>query len=98
VSKESIRGLLSTPVPEGVAMQHYSSGLGTIWSMIFDITAGTVDVCFGGPSSPRNRWRTFGLHDTAGTTDYPAVLPNQPAPPGLWVRMPPRNDPACDGK
>ena len=89
VGKETVRGILSDPAPEGVCLHHYSSGLGTLWSMIFDGTERTVEVCFGAPSSPRNVWRTFGLGDAVGQTTYNAYLPDAPAPEGFWERLPP---------
>jgi hypothetical protein len=89
VDKETVRGILSTPAPEGVCMHHYSSGLGTLWSMVFDATAGTVEICFGAPSSARNGWRRFGLGDAAGRTTYTAHLPDAPAPEGFWEKLPP---------
>jgi predicted choloylglycine hydrolase len=88
VDKETVRGILSDPAPEGVCLHHYSSGLGTLWSMIYDVTEGRVEVCFGAPSSPRNAWRTFGLGDAVGRRTYAAHLPDAPAPEGFWERLP----------
>jgi hypothetical protein len=88
-NKDSIRDLLSEPMPEGVCLHHYSVGLGTLWSMIFDVTDVTVDICFGAPSSTENSWRTFGLQGPGGATKYKAHLPGEPAPPGFWERLPP---------
>jgi len=92
VSKETLRGLLSAPMPQGVCLHHYSSGLGTLWSMIFDVTDITVDVCFGAPSSTRNSWHTFGLRDSIGSTEYTAHLPDEPTGPGFWERLSPGSD------
>lgn len=88
-NKEIIRNILSDAVPGGVCLHHYSSGLGTLWSMIFDVTDKSVEVCFGAPSSPGNVWRTFGMQDSKGSTEYQAQLPDTPAPKGLWERVPP---------
>jgi hypothetical protein len=57
--------------------------------MVFDVTEGTVEICFGAPDSARNAWRTFGLGDPAGQTTHPAHLPDAPAPAGFWERLPP---------
>jgi predicted choloylglycine hydrolase len=89
VAKNTIRGILSEPMPEGVCMHHYSDGLGTLWSMIFDVTDTTVDICFGAPSSERNTWRSFGLEDPPGITEYVAHLPDEPSDPAIWERLPP---------
>jgi predicted choloylglycine hydrolase len=89
VTQETIRDILSTPMPGGVCMHHYSSGLGTLWSTISDLTAAAVDVCFGAPDSERNTWRSFGLWDSAGQRVYTAHLPDEPAKPEIWQRLPP---------
>jgi hypothetical protein len=41
--------------------------------MIFDVTQGGVDVCFGAPT--HNEYRLFGLVDPVGVTAYPTVIP-----------------------
>lgn len=92
VNKDTIRGILSEPMPEGVCLHHYSSGLGTLWSMIFDVTDTTVEICFGAPSSTRNSWHTFGLQGSVGVTEYQAHLPDERAGPGFWERLPPGAD------
>lgn len=88
-SKDAIRGILTEPLSEGVCLHHYSSGLGTLWSMIFDVLDASVDICFGAPSSARNPWRSFGLQDPVGVAEYRAHLPDKPTPPGFWERLPP---------
>jgi len=92
VDGDTMRALLSEPMPDGVCTYHYSSGLGTLWSMIFDLTEATVEICFGAPSSERNTWRTFGLWDPVGETRYVAHLPDAPAKEGFWERLPPGSD------
>ncbi len=74
-SKESLRALLTAPVPEGLSCHYYSDWFGTLWSMLFDVTEGTVEVCFGSPRA--NGWHTFGLQDPAGVKTYPVVLPDE---------------------
>jgi predicted choloylglycine hydrolase len=91
-NKETIRDLFSGPFPHGVCLHHYGDGLGTLWSTIFDPTEIPVEVCFGAPSSEKNQWRTFGLQDPIGMTQYKAHFPDQAANPGFWERLPPRSD------
>lgn len=76
ITMESLKSLLSTPVPGGLCSHHYSDWFGTLWSMVFDVTDGKVDVCFGSPMA--NGWHTFGLSDPAGIACYPALLPDEP--------------------
>ncbi len=91
ITVETMRGILSDPIPRGVCCPHYTDYLGTLWSEIFDVTAGTVDVCFGAPS--HNPWRTFDLHDPVGMRQYTARLPDESADPVFWkVLAPGLND------
>lgn len=92
VTTEMIRDVLSEPFPQGVCLHHYSEGMGTLWSTIFDVTAMAVDVCFGAPSSEKNPWRSFGLRDPIGITQYQAHLPDEAPNPGFWERMPSGSD------
>ncbi len=41
--------------------------------MIFDVTKSRVDVCFGAPT--HNKYRSFGLNDPVGVTEYPTIIP-----------------------
>jgi predicted choloylglycine hydrolase len=87
VKKDTIREILSDPMPKGVCCQHYASLLGTLWSTIFDVTDINVEICFGTPH--KNTWHVFGLHDPVGLTTYMATLYNEPADPIIWKKMPP---------
>jgi len=80
------------PFPHGLCLHHYAQGMGTLWSTIFDVTETAVDVCFGAPSSEKNQWRSFGLQDPIGITEYQAHLPDEVADPGFWERMSPGFD------
>jgi predicted choloylglycine hydrolase len=88
VDAETIRGILSRPMPNGVCQHYYSSGLGTLWCSITDVTEETLQVCFGSPNSARNAWYTFGLDDRMGQQIYLAHLPDEAAPAGFWERLP----------
>lgn len=91
VTRNLIRDLFSEPFPSGVCLHHYADGLGTLWSTIFDVTGRTVDVCFGAPSSEQNPWRTFGLQDPPGSTQYKAYCPGEATPPDFWECVPPES-------
>jgi predicted choloylglycine hydrolase len=88
VDVETIRALLSHTMPDGVCQHYYSSGLGTLWCSITDVTEGTIEVCFGAPSSERNPWHAFGLSGPTAPQTYAADLPDEPAPVGFWERLP----------
>jgi predicted choloylglycine hydrolase len=89
VDQETIRGILSAQMPRGVCQHYYSSGLGTLWCSIADVTEGMLQVCFGSPSSGRNAWYTFDLGDDGmAKRTYVAHLPDESAPAGFWERLP----------
>lgn len=73
ISKERLRQLLTEPIPEGLSCHYYDAYFGTLWSIIFDLTAGNVEVCFGSPVV--NDWHSFDLTGPAGVTIYPASFP-----------------------
>lgn len=87
VDKGTIRSILSQPMPKGVCCHHYTDFLGTLWSMIFDVTKTNVEICFGAPSI--NEWRQFGLHSPVGLAEYVANLPDKYADPGIWKKLSP---------
>jgi predicted choloylglycine hydrolase len=87
VEVETMRGLLARTMPGGVCQHYYSSGLGTLWCSITDVTEGTIEVCFGAPSSERNVWHMFGLGDAVGAQVYVAHLPDERTPVGFWERL-----------
>ncbi len=83
VTRETLRGLLAQKVPGGCFGPYYSDGFGTLWSMIFDLTVGEVEICFGAPGF--NPWRTFTLESGGEMMEYEAVFPDKPWPTdGNW--------------
>lgn len=88
IPQTSLKRLLADPVvPQGLCAWDYTGYFGTLWSEIFDLTTGTVEVCFGAPS--HNPWRTFGLDSPVGLTTYEAVLPDLPADELFWRKLAP---------
>lgn len=88
VTRDALAGILSSPViPDGLCAHDFTGFFGTLWSEIFDVTAGTVEVCFGPPS--HNPWFTFDLQTPAGLTEYPAVLPDTPVDDRFWQKLAP---------
>lgn len=82
IDDETVKQLLTDKYPAGVCCHHYSDGLGTLWSMVFDVTAGSIDICFGSPQ--HNPWRKFGPTGSKGVQEYEAVLPDEPADADVW--------------
>ena len=50
ISESHIKSLLSKKIPNDVCCSYYEDGLGTLHSMLFDLTDCTVDICFGSPN------------------------------------------------
>jgi predicted choloylglycine hydrolase len=73
ISKKTIQTLFAAQHPQGLCNHFYNDGFGTLWSMIFDVTKSRVDVCFGAPT--HNKYRSFGLNDSVGVTEYPTIIP-----------------------
>lgn len=73
IEKQDIKRLFATEHPTGLCNHLYSEYFGTLWSIIFDVTRGSVDVCFGAPT--HNEYHTFGLNDPAGVKEYPTIIP-----------------------
>ncbi len=73
IRKDDIRSLFATLHPEGLCNHFYDDGFGTLWSMVFDITQGLVDVCFSAPT--HNQYHSFDLKGASGMSEYPTVVP-----------------------
>jgi len=82
VDDQVIKQLLTAKYPEGVCCHHYSEGLGTLWSMVFDVTDSSIEICFGSPQL--NPWRRFDLSGIKGIQEYEAALPDEPADTDVW--------------
>jgi Predicted choloylglycine hydrolase len=85
ISKETLKELLSTKIPDGLACHYYHDGLGTLWSILFDVTNLKADICFGSPVV--NKWYTFDLNSSEGIKVYKALLPDEDSTPQTWMRV-----------
>ncbi len=80
-----IKSLLSDKMPDGLTCHHYSETLGTLWSMIFDLNEGAVDVCMGSPQL--NPWRRFDLDPGMPAAEYSCKLPDEAADPAIFRHL-----------
>lgn len=64
INDEKIRELLSTPYPYGPCCHFYSSGMGTLRSMVFDVSEKKLKVSFGPPDM--NPWHEIDLDAPTG--------------------------------
>lgn len=75
ITKETIRKILSTEIYEGVCCHYYKDYMGTLFSIIFDLTDLKTEVCFGAPT--HNKWHSFSFDDAVGVKTFDAILPNK---------------------
>jgi predicted choloylglycine hydrolase len=68
ITRETLREILSKEIPQGCFGPYYSGGFGTLWSMIFDLTMGEAEICFGAPGY--NPWHIFTLENTGEIKEY----------------------------
>jgi predicted choloylglycine hydrolase len=85
VDKAALMKLLSSKMPEGMACHFYNEGLGTLWSVLYDVDEGKADICFGSPLV--NPWHSFDLNTPEGIKTYQALLPDEEASPSNWARV-----------
>ncbi len=85
VDKAALMKLLSSKMPEGMACHFYNEGLGTLWSVLYDVDEGKADICFGSPLV--NPWHSFDLNTPEGIKTYQALLPDEEAAPTNWARV-----------
>lgn len=64
MNEEKVKKLLSTPYPYGPCCHFYSSGMGTLRSMVFDITEKKLQVSFGPPDM--NPWHSIDFDTPVG--------------------------------
>ncbi|WP_055665923.1 C45 family autoproteolytic acyltransferase/hydolase [Desnuesiella massiliensis] len=85
VDKNTLKDIQSDFIPLGICCHNYSSGFGTLWSVIYDPIGVNMEVCFGSPKI--NEWHTFNLKNSLNETKYWVILPNDNKKP-LWKKLP----------
>lgn len=87
INEEKVKELLSTPYPNGPCCHFYSSGMGTLRSMVFDITEKKLKVSFGPPDT--NPWHSIDFDTPVGLQEivgkYDDVIINNPEQ--FWREM-----------
>jgi predicted choloylglycine hydrolase len=73
ITKEDVRRLFAAEHPKGLCNHFYKDGFGTLWSMVFDVTDYSVDVCFSAPT--HNEYQPFDLRSPVGIFEYPTIIP-----------------------
>jgi|GEM_PF-96547 len=62
VDEQKLKELLLTPYPDGLMLPFYEDYFGTIKSIVFNLTLGKIDICWGGLET--NRWHSFNIDDS----------------------------------
>lgn len=73
IDRESLKAFLDRDWATGVSSYSAEHRAGTLWSMVFDVTAGTVAIRFGPP--PDNGWHSLTLDGPVGWTEHTALFP-----------------------
>ncbi|KKL59237.1 hypothetical protein LCGC14_2217380 [marine sediment metagenome] len=72
ITPEKIKSLLSVEMLKGLCAYYHGGYFGTIWSMVFDLTQGKIDICFGPPS--HNKWHSFSVSQPDTGNRYSAII------------------------
>jgi len=75
ITVDAFKAFLDRDWATGVSSYSPEYQAGTLWSMVFDVTAGTVDIRFGPP--PYNEWHSFTLGGPVGVREYMAEFPGK---------------------
>jgi predicted choloylglycine hydrolase len=75
INREGLKGFFAREGPEGVCGYSRELRIGSLWSMVFDLSEGTIEVRFGPP--PHNGWHAFTLDGPVGVNEYQAVFPGK---------------------
>lgn len=85
ISTAQIKSLLSGKMPDGLCAHHYSDYFGTLWSMLFDLDTGCIDICMGSPQM--NQWRNYSLHTDSPAGEFICKLPDEKPDPGIFEHV-----------
>ncbi len=73
IDQEGLKAFLDRDWATGVSSYSLEHRAGTLWSMVLDVTTGTIEIRFGPP--PHNGWHSFTLDGPVGASEYRARFP-----------------------
>jgi len=79
---DDVKELLSKRYPEGLSFPYYESGMGTLWSVIYDPLTASQYTCFGSPES--GVWEYVDQNCVPGCTEKIVQLFNEQETFNLW--------------
>jgi len=76
------------PTGNGVFCPYYEDYLGTLYSMVFNVSNADVEVCFGMPA--RNKWERINFNSPAKITRQTEIIKNEypENPASFWSSLP----------
>lgn len=78
LTPEDLKSLLLAEYPNGLCCHWYEDFFGTVRSMVFDVTAGTVEICWGGLAE--NGWTSYSLKEDMAVQSKPiCIKPEYPS-------------------
>jgi predicted choloylglycine hydrolase len=86
VKAEDIKSLLLRKYPEGLCCRDYEGFFGTTKSIVMDVNAGTMDLCWGG--SAENGWRRYSVRETLPEGTQKIALVQEASPAGFLDMIP----------
>lgn len=82
IGLEELRALLGRRLPDGLCCHAYSDWFGTLRAMLFDVTAGTMEVCFG--PTDCGHWFPVDLHAAPEVTFTTVSCEDEQMPASFW--------------
>jgi predicted choloylglycine hydrolase len=74
ITVDGFKAFLDRDWATGVSCYSPEHQAGTLWSMVFDVTARLAEIRFGPP--PYNEWHSFALGGTVGVREYMVEFPS----------------------
>jgi predicted choloylglycine hydrolase len=88
IDQENLKQLLSAQFPNGPCCHYYADGLGTIRSVLYDLTDRYAEICFGSPAC--NPWHHMNFSRPRNYVEYAAVeYQDEVADAAIWKKLPP---------
>ncbi|MCR8963481.1 C45 family peptidase [Brevibacillus halotolerans] len=82
LEKADLLALMNREYPQGLSTHYYQEYFGTLRSMLFDVTAKTIEVCYGSPL--HNGWHTLSVGEKLAFSDIEVALPQGIVPAQFW--------------
>lgn len=71
IDRDQLISLLSEELPKGLSTPYYSEWFGNLWTMIFNVTSGSIDINMG--TASMNPWHTFSLENPPEEKNFDVI-------------------------